>query len=191
MTPTLEREDLGTLQELVREAEKKGWPHEKALSFETLIGHLVSAAERAREQSESKPIEIRLKTYEPSAAPVDDADDIDGMLEELVKAMEALGIPTKVERTGFFTPQGAAEMLGVSKQTVLNWIKNGKISAERTVGGHFRIAVEDFARFDEEREAFRSYRPKIPELAEMSEEELAQRVLSRRRRRKSRWSEPS
>jgi excisionase family DNA binding protein len=183
MSPTLEREDLGTLRELVREAEKKGWSHEKAISFEAFLEHLVSAAERAREQSESKQVEIRLKTYESSAAPVDVADE---MLEEIAKAMESLGISMKVERTGFFTPQGAAEKLGVSKQTVLNWIKNGKINAERTPGGHFRITVEDFTRFHEEREAFRSYRPKIPELAEISEEELARRVVSRRRRRKSR-----
>lgn len=184
MTPTLEREDLGTLQELIREAAgRKGWPREKIRSFEALLEHLVSAAERAREQSEDRRIEIRFKSYEPS----DDAaaDVADEMLEEIAKVMETLGIPMKVERTGYFSPQEAAEMLGVSKQTVLNWIKNGKISAERTAGGHFRIAVEDFTRFDEEREAFRTYRPKIPELAELSEEELVERVLSRRRRRKS------
>lgn len=184
MAPTLEREDLGTLQELIREAEKKGWAAEKAYSFKVLLEHLVSAAELAREQSEDRRIKIMLKSYEPSDASADLADEV---LEEVVKVMEALGISINVERAGFVTPQEAAEMLGVSKQTVLNWIKDGKINAERTAGGHFRIAVADFNQFHSEREAFRNYRPKIDELAEMSEEELAQRILSRRsKKRKSR-----
>ncbi len=33
----------------------------------------------------------------------------------------------------------AAEILGVSADTVLKWIKSGKIPATRTLGGHFRI----------------------------------------------------
>lgn len=186
MTPTLEREDLGTLQELIREAaDKKGWAREKILSFESLLEHLVSVTEHAREKAEGRRISISITRFE-SPANSNEEEVEDEVLEEIAKAMETLGISMKVERSGFFTPQDIAEILGVSKQTILNWIKNGKISAERTTGGHFRIAVEEFHQFEKEREAFRKYRPKIPELAEMSEEELAQRVLSRRRRRKSR-----
>ncbi len=189
MAPTLEREDLGTLQELIREAEKKGWSPEKASSFKGLLEHLVSAAELARERSSGEGrIKISLKSFEPSEI---DADTADEVLEEVIKVMEALGISMSVERTGFFTPQEAAEMLAVSKQTVLNWIKDGKISAERTAGGHFRITVADMNKFHSKREAFRKYRPKIDELAEMSDEELAERMLNRRKRRKSKWSERS
>lgn len=190
MAPTLEREDLRTLQEMIiGEAEKKGWPPEKAASVNSLLEHLVSAAELARERSSGEGrIKISLKSFEPSDI---DADSADEVLEEVVKVMEALGIPMSVERTGFFTPQEAAELLAVSKQTVLNWIKDGKISAERTAGGHFRIDVSAFNQFHDKREAFRNYRPKIDELAEMSDEELTERMLNRRKRRKAKWSERS
>lgn len=183
--PTLEREDLGTLSEAIREAEKKGLAPEKAHSLEAFIEHLVSIAEIARERiPEGDPIQLTLKSYEPPGLP-------EGFVEELASAMESLGVSLTVERSEDFSPQEAADMLGVSKQTIINWIKDGKIRAERTPGGHFRIAVEDFSRFHDEYESFRDYRPKKAELAEMSDEELAERLKERRRRRKSRRSERS
>lgn len=183
--PTLERKDLGTLSEALREAEKRGLAPEKAHSLESFIEHLVSVAELVRERCpDGEPVQLRLKSYEPPAPP-------EGFVEELVKAMEQFGVSLVVERARAFSPQEAADMLNVSKQTIINWIKDGKIRAERTPGGHFRIAVEDFSRFHDDYEAFRDYRPKRADLAEMSDEELADILKERRRRRKSRRSERS
>ena len=40
-----------------------------------------------------------------------------------------------------------AELLGVSDQSVANWVDNGQLKAGRTPGGHRRIAVEDLVEF--------------------------------------------
>ncbi len=184
-SPTLERKDLGTLSAAIREAERKGLAHEKAHGLESLIEQLVSTAELTREQlSKGETIELSVKSDEPSDGP-------SMLVEELTKVIETLGIPVTIERSKFFTPQEAANMLGVSKQTVINWIKDGKIRAERTPGGHFRIPVEDFFRFHNRYEAFRTYRPKSSELAEMSDEELVEDLKEYRKWRKSRRSEHS
>lgn len=40
----------------------------------------------------------------------------------------------------------AAEMLPVTTQTIRNWIRAGKIRAERTEGGHYRIPMAEITR---------------------------------------------
>lgn len=47
----------------------------------------------------------------------------------------------------YYTTFEAAELLGVSLPTVVNWIKARRIKAHRTPGGHRRIAREDLAAF--------------------------------------------
>jgi excisionase family DNA binding protein len=47
----------------------------------------------------------------------------------------------------FYTTFEAAQLLGVSLPTVVNWIKARRIKAHRTPGGHRRIAREDLAGF--------------------------------------------
>jgi len=47
----------------------------------------------------------------------------------------------------FYTTFEAAQILGVSLPTVVNWIKARRIQAHRTPGGHRRIAREDLATF--------------------------------------------
>lgn len=42
----------------------------------------------------------------------------------------------------FLTTSQAAKKLSVSPDTVLKWVKAGKIKAHRTLGGHFRIPTE-------------------------------------------------
>jgi excisionase family DNA binding protein len=39
----------------------------------------------------------------------------------------------------------AAKVLGVSPDTVLKWIKAGKLPASRTLGGHYRIRRDTIA----------------------------------------------
>lgn len=45
-----------------------------------------------------------------------------------------------------FTPQEVAELLGVSRQTVYNWITKGLLQAHK-VGGTFRIYETDLKAF--------------------------------------------
>jgi|GEM_PF-2071299 len=47
----------------------------------------------------------------------------------------------------YYTTFEAAQLLGVSLPTVVNWIKARRIKAHRTPGGHRRIAREDLAGF--------------------------------------------
>jgi excisionase family DNA binding protein len=47
----------------------------------------------------------------------------------------------------FYTTFEAAQILGVSLPTVVNWIKARRLKAHRTPGGHRRIAREDLATF--------------------------------------------
>ena len=47
----------------------------------------------------------------------------------------------------FYTTFEAAQVLGVSLPTVVNWIKGRRLKAHRTPGGHRRIAREDLAAF--------------------------------------------
>ena len=47
----------------------------------------------------------------------------------------------------------AAKVLGVSPDTVLKWIKAGKIPASRTLGGHYRIRRDTIGELLSERES--------------------------------------
>ena len=51
----------------------------------------------------------------------------------------------------------AAQLCGVHRTTIINWVKEGKIRAYVTAGGHRSILPEDMVRFVE------SYRIPIPE----------------------------
>lgn len=44
----------------------------------------------------------------------------------------------KLTRT-YYTPQQLGKLAGVSRQTVVKWIKTDKLPAIRTDGGHWRI----------------------------------------------------
>ena len=48
------------------------------------------------------------------------------------------------------TPSIIAKYCQVSKSTVLDWIKNGKLEAFTLPSGHYRINKEDFRAFLEE-----------------------------------------
>ena len=41
----------------------------------------------------------------------------------------------------YITTTEAARLLGVTAQTIRNWIRSGKITTEPTMGGHNRIPV--------------------------------------------------
>ncbi|MFQ6060616.1 MAG: helix-turn-helix domain-containing protein [Thermoplasmata archaeon] len=51
-----------------------------------------------------------------------------------------------------YSTGAVAEIFGVTNKTVLSWIKQGKVSAFRTPGGHYRISESEIGRFkDKER----------------------------------------
>ncbi len=47
------------------------------------------------------------------------------------------------DRKRFLTTSQAARLLSVSPDTVLKWVKAGKLKSNRTLGGHFRIHTDD------------------------------------------------
>ena len=50
----------------------------------------------------------------------------------------------------YYKTREVAEMLMVSAITVRNWVRSGKLDAERTLGGHRRFLHKDIVRFAEE-----------------------------------------
>ncbi|MFH1438560.1 MAG: helix-turn-helix domain-containing protein [Pseudomonadota bacterium] len=46
-------------------------------------------------------------------------------------------------RKRFLTTSQAARLLSVSPDTVLKWVKAGKLKSHRTLGGHFRIHIDE------------------------------------------------
>jgi len=46
------------------------------------------------------------------------------------------------------TAAGAAAILGVHKSTVTRWIAAGKLPAQRSPGGHYRIRPSDVAKME-------------------------------------------
>ena len=46
-------------------------------------------------------------------------------------------------RSGYMTTTKLARLCGVSRFTIINWIKRGRIKAIRTVGRHYRIPVSE------------------------------------------------
>ena len=47
----------------------------------------------------------------------------------------------------YLTSGEIAEHLGISRVTAYLWIRDGKLKAHRTIGGRYRVAPDDFARF--------------------------------------------
>ncbi|HEU4965166.1 MAG TPA: excisionase family DNA-binding protein [Bacilli bacterium] len=76
---------------------------------------------------------------------------------------ESLTLPVTHERSvskeefsskKFLTTSEVAEKIGVSNQTILNMIKDGRIVAERPLGGHYRIPADQFEESDRDIENF-------------------------------------
>ena len=55
-----------------------------------------------------------------------------------------------MEATDRFSPRKIAEALGVGESTVKRWIDAGRLEADRTLGGHRRVALEEVLRFVKE-----------------------------------------
>jgi excisionase family DNA binding protein len=51
------------------------------------------------------------------------------------------------EKAGLLTTGQAAKLCAVTPDTVLKWIKKGRLPATRTAGGHYRVALPDLEPF--------------------------------------------
>jgi len=51
------------------------------------------------------------------------------------------------EKAGLLTTGQAAKLCAVTPDTVLKWIKKGRLEATRTAGGHYRLALPDLEPF--------------------------------------------
>jgi excisionase family DNA binding protein len=64
------------------------------------------------------------------------------------------------EKAGLLTTGQAAKLCAVTPDTVLKWIKKGRLAATRTAGGHYRVSLPDLEPF------LAGFGQKAPELAE-------------------------
>jgi molybdopterin-binding protein len=70
----------------------------------------------------------------------------------------------------------AAELLGVSVETVRRWAAEGRLHSTRTAGGQRLVAVEDVSRLLADRRKTRSARPKTAQSARNRFEGIVTRV---------------
>ncbi|MDR0966020.1 MAG: helix-turn-helix domain-containing protein [Myxococcales bacterium] len=70
----------------------------------------------------------------------------------------------------YFTTHEAAQLIGVSLPTIINWIKSGRLTAHRTLGGHRRIERDVLAAFIR--------RHGLPMPSALLEESSAPRILA-------------
>jgi len=61
---------------------------------------------------------------------------------------ESTETENKLRNKEFLTTSQAAKLLSVSPDTVLKWVKAGKIKSNRTLGGHFRIPASEIKIFN-------------------------------------------
>jgi molybdopterin-binding protein len=70
----------------------------------------------------------------------------------------------------------AAELLGVSVETVRRWASEGRLQSTRTAGGQRLVAIEDVSRLLADRRKTRSARPKTAQSARNRFEGIVTRV---------------
>ena len=68
--------------------------------------------------------------------------------EELLRTLSSSAPPSPPPKASvkFFSTGRVARLLGVTDRTVRDWIKQGRIRAERTIGGHYRIPEDEVLR---------------------------------------------
>jgi excisionase family DNA binding protein len=59
------------------------------------------------------------------------------------KIKESLKSNGSKEKNGYLTTTEFARLCGVSRFTIINWTKQGKIKAIKTAGGHYRIPEKE------------------------------------------------
>lgn len=89
------------------------------------------------------------------------------------------------EKTEWLSAAQVAARYGVTPQAVYKWIDAGRVSAERTPGGSWRLAADQFEPQRARRDAATALKAKLVEragsAASPSDEELAAEIVARRR----------
>lgn len=60
-----------------------------------------------------------------------------------VAGKETVRVNESKRRSGYMTTTDLARLCGVSRFTIINWTRQGRIKAIRTVGRHYRIPVSE------------------------------------------------
>ena len=67
-------------------------------------------------------------------------------------------MPQPKPKKSFYTTKEVADVIGVTAPTIIKWVKEGRVGASKTPGGHRRIAHAELVRLSEEcGQAFRAY----------------------------------
>lgn len=75
-------------------------------------------------------------------------------IAELELIADRLIVTVNEPNPRFLSTGQAAKKLGVTDQTIINWITAGKIKAEKLPSGHYRVYADQFRTTDEEDKAF-------------------------------------
>jgi excisionase family DNA binding protein len=51
---------------------------------------------------------------------------------------------TQLSKNNWLTTGALATYYGVNRATILRWVKDGRVASSRTVGGHYRVLIDDF-----------------------------------------------
>lgn len=85
---------------------------------------------------------------------------------------------------GWLTAAQVAARYGVTPQAVYKWIRAGRVTAEQTPGGSWRLPADQFARDRTDPRRFAALQAKLVEhiggAAPVSDEDLADEIVSRR-----------
>lgn len=60
--------------------------------------------------------------------------------------------PNNTTHEAAYSTGSAAKMFGVTNKTILSWINQGKVSAFRTPGGHYRINESEIEKLKENKD---------------------------------------
>ncbi|MBE1484370.1 helix-turn-helix domain-containing protein [Plantactinospora soyae] len=146
---------------------------------------------KAHERAGLGPVEPRY--FLAGATPGDRVElpaEIYGMLRQVVEALQQGFAVTVAPRTLTLTTQQAADLLGVSRPTVVKLLDEGKIPFER-VGTHRRVLLPDLLVYREQRRAEQYAALEATSVSIDDEEDLdavlqrlreARRTVARRRR---------
>lgn len=130
--------------------------------------NIIKALVQSYQRGQTERIKQSLESLLTATALEVDPAQVD-ILKDLVSS---INLERKMLSTG-----EVAKKLGVSTQTVVNWIESGKLKAFRSPGGHYRIPAHQFkttekedAEFDD---FFKRQQEKYKDILPLDDDELS------------------
>lgn len=120
----------------------------KASTTDELIKGLIGSLERSPEQIGKYINAIVMRSAQNAQVPKESYMK----LAAYMKKSKLMTVET--DNVKFLSTGEAAKKLGVSDQTIINWIKAGKMRAEKTLGGQNRVYADQFKTTAEQDRAF-------------------------------------